>query len=207
MIVWLAAGMIEVAHVSTGWTVIDEFAHRFVYFYTGYILAPYIFEMAVVVQERKAAALVGLGLWSFINGAMVATGAAGLPFVSLALGFMGAGAVVAASALMAQSDLFRLLRYCGRHSIVIYLAFFLPMAAARTGLPMAAAKAGVCARSGNARAAGDAVRRNRGAGVVLGGAPDAVPLPVRAAGDAAAEARAATDVAAGGMIHSPSFPH
>jgi uncharacterized membrane protein YcfT len=143
LIVWLAAAMIEVAHVNTGWTVIDEFAHRFVYFYTGYILAPYIFEMAFVVQERKAAALVGLALWSFINGAMVATGAADLPFLSLALGFMGAGAVVAAAALMAESDLFRPLRYCGRNSIVIYLAFFLPMAAARTGLPMLAAKAGI----------------------------------------------------------------
>ena len=41
-------------------------------------------------------------------------------------------AVVAVSALMAKSDLFRPLRYCGRNSIVIYLAFFLPMAASRT---------------------------------------------------------------------------
>jgi uncharacterized membrane protein YcfT len=143
VIVWLAAAMIEVAHVNTGWTVVDEFAQRFVYFYTGYILAPYIFEMAAVVHERKAAALVGLALWGFINGAMVAIGAADLPFLSLALGFMGAGAVVAAAALMAGNDLFRPLRYCGRNSIVIYLAFFLPMAAARTGLPLLAAKAGI----------------------------------------------------------------
>ena len=33
---------------------------------------------------------------------------------------------------MASSDLFRPLRYCGHNSIVIYLAFFLPMAATRT---------------------------------------------------------------------------
>jgi uncharacterized membrane protein YcfT len=33
---------------------------------------------------------------------------------------------------MALSDLFRPLRYCGRNSIVIYLAFFLPMALARS---------------------------------------------------------------------------
>jgi uncharacterized membrane protein YcfT len=30
-----------------------------------------------------------------------------------------------------MSDLFKPLRYCGRNSIVIYLAFFLPMAASR----------------------------------------------------------------------------
>ena len=32
---------------------------------------------------------------------------------------------------MAKTDLFRPLRYCGQQSIVIYLAFFLPMAATR----------------------------------------------------------------------------
>ena len=54
--------------------------------------------------------------------------------MSLALGLVGASAVVSASALMAKSDLFAPLRYCGRSSIVVYLAFFLPMAATRTAL-------------------------------------------------------------------------
>ena len=35
---------------------------------------------------------------------------------------------------MARSDVFRPLRYCGQNSIVIYLAFFLPMAATRIAL-------------------------------------------------------------------------
>src|SRR4051794_21247174 len=38
-IVWLIAAALEIAHIHTGWTVADEFASRFVYFYTGYILA------------------------------------------------------------------------------------------------------------------------------------------------------------------------
>jgi uncharacterized membrane protein YcfT len=50
------------------------------------------------------------------------------------LGLIGAAAVVTAAALMAMSDLFKPLRYCGRNSIVIYLAFFLPMAATRAVL-------------------------------------------------------------------------
>jgi len=33
--------------------------------------------------------------------------------------------------LLAKSDLAKPLRYCGRNSIVIYLAFFLPMAVSR----------------------------------------------------------------------------
>ena len=57
-----------------------------------------------------------------------------LPFVSLALGLAGAMAVVTVSALMAKHDLFKPLRYCGQNSIVIYLAFFLPMAVARMAL-------------------------------------------------------------------------
>ena len=55
-----------------------------------------------------------------------------LPFFSLALGLIGAAAVATVSSLMALHDVFRPLRYCGRNSIVIYLAFFLPMAATRT---------------------------------------------------------------------------
>src|SRR5581483_4190981 len=50
----------------------------------------------------------------------------------LALGLVGACAVVSLSALMAKAKLFDPVRYCGQHSIVIYLAFFLPMAVTRT---------------------------------------------------------------------------
>ena len=55
-----------------------------------------------------------------------------LPVVSLVLGLIGAAVVATVGALMAAHDVFRPLRYCGRNSIVIYLAFFLPMAATRT---------------------------------------------------------------------------
>jgi len=65
---------------------------------------------------------------------MVKAGLAALPFYSLAMGLVGAVAVVTISALLAQHGVFAPLRYCGRNSIVIYLAFFLPMAAARTVL-------------------------------------------------------------------------
>ena len=55
-----------------------------------------------------------------------------LPVLSLGLGLIGAAAVVSVSALLARVALFDALRFCGRNSIVIYLAFFLPMAATRT---------------------------------------------------------------------------
>ena len=84
---------------------------------------------ALLAQPMGAA--IGLALWAVINGLLVFKGYADLPFISLALGFVGAGAVVAAATLLSQSDLCRPLRYCGSNSIVIYLAFFLGMAASR----------------------------------------------------------------------------
>ena len=132
VLVWLIAAALEIAPIATGWTVIDEFAGRFVYFYTGYMLAPHIFRLASAVQTRPAVGAFGLLVWGTINGLLVAVGYADKPFISLALGLAGAAAVVSASALMAKSDFFTPLRYCGRNSIVIYLAFFLPMVVTRT---------------------------------------------------------------------------
>jgi uncharacterized membrane protein YcfT len=131
-VIWLIAAALEIAPIATGWTVIDEFAARFVYFYTGYLFAPRIFALAALVQARPALAGVGLAGWAALNGVAVFAGYSQVPFVSLALGLIGAGAVVSISALLAKAALFAPLRFCGRNSIVIYLAFFLPMAATRT---------------------------------------------------------------------------
>jgi uncharacterized membrane protein YcfT len=132
LVIWLAAAALEIAPIATGWTAIDEFAARFVYFYTGYLFAPRIFALAAMVQKQWSAAIAGLLAWAVLNGALVRAGWSELPLVSLGLGLVGAAAVVSFSALLAKSDLFQPLRYCGRNSIVIYLAFFLPMAVSRT---------------------------------------------------------------------------
>jgi uncharacterized membrane protein YcfT len=132
--IWIVAAALEIAPIATGWTVIDEFASRFVYFYTGYLFAQRIFAFAEIVQTQPNGAMVGLLVWAFVNGALVLAGFADLPIVSLALGLVGAAAVVSVAALMARIDLFSPLRYCGQQSIVIYLAFFLPMAVTRIAL-------------------------------------------------------------------------
>jgi uncharacterized membrane protein YcfT len=131
-IIWLIAAALEIAPIDTGWTVIDEFAARFVYFYTGYILAPHIFRLAAKAQARPWHAGVVLLLWAIGDAAVVGQGYSELPLVSLALGLVGAAAVVRIAALLTKTGIGSPLRYCGEHSIVIYLAFFLPMAATRT---------------------------------------------------------------------------
>ena len=138
--------------------------------------------------------------WAFVTGALVFTGHASEPFISLALGFVGAAAIVAICALLAQGDLLPGLRYCGENSLVIYLAFFLPMAAVRVVLIHiewildAGTISLLVTIAGNPRRTLPVVARSQ----------HALPLPVRAAGalPAAAESQA-EHAAAGGMIRRP----
>ena len=130
-IVWLMGAALEISHLDTGWMVPDEFAARFVYCYTGYIAARYVFAMAARAQATPMLGIAGLLAWGLVNGTLVYFHYEQMPFVSLALGLVGACAVVTVSALMTLHDVFRPLRFCGRNSIVVYLAFFLPMAATR----------------------------------------------------------------------------
>jgi uncharacterized membrane protein YcfT len=132
--IWVAAAALEMAHITTGWTVIDEFCGRFVYFYSGYLFANYVFALSDRARARPGFALVGVALWTLVNGALVVSGFDEWPLVSLALGFAGAGAIIVMGTLLARMQWLNFLRYCGEHSIVIYLAFFLPMAVTRTVL-------------------------------------------------------------------------
>jgi uncharacterized membrane protein YcfT len=131
-VIWVVAALLEMAHVATGWTVIDEFAARFVYIYSGYLFAPYVFALADRVRTYPALALFGLALWALVNGGLVKLGYSEWPLVSLALGLAGACAIITLGTLLARMQWLGFLRFCGENSIVIYLAFFLPMATTRT---------------------------------------------------------------------------
>jgi uncharacterized membrane protein YcfT len=159
--VWLIliiAAALETLPIHTGWLVIDEFCSRFVYFFAGYAFAPMIFRLAEWLRQRPQTALAILGIWAVLNGWLVfhpapepfsawipeesyTSGGLGgwssVPLISLAAGFAGALAIVSVSALIAGSHsawhrIVVPLRWLGAHSIVVYLAFFLPMAIART---------------------------------------------------------------------------
>ena len=69
--IWLIAAALEMAHVGAGWTVIDEFCARFVYFYSGYLFASYVFALSDRSREKPALALAGLVLWTLVNGGLV----------------------------------------------------------------------------------------------------------------------------------------
>jgi uncharacterized membrane protein YcfT len=132
LLIWAIAALLEMAHVGTGWTVIDEFCARFVYFYSGYWFASQVFALSDRARAQPSLALAGLAAWALINGSLVVSGFSEWPLISLMLGLSGACAVVTVGTLLARAHWLDFLRFCGEHSIVIYLAFFLPMAATRT---------------------------------------------------------------------------
>lgn len=151
-LVFAVAALLEILPINTGWITLDEFCSRYVYFFTGYVLAPYIFAVARWLKARPLAALSMLAVWASVNAMLVFSatpdhllwlipgytdpaGATGgpseLPLVSLALGFAGAMAIIAVASLLAGRAWSFWLDWLGRHSIVVYLAFFLPMATTR----------------------------------------------------------------------------
>jgi uncharacterized membrane protein YcfT len=131
-VIWIAAALLESAHVATGWTVIDEFCARFVYIYSGYLFANAVFALSDRARAHPRLALAALALWAAVDGGLVTLGVSEWPVISLMLGLAGACAIITIGTLLARMNWLGALRFCGEHSIVIYLAFFLPMAATRT---------------------------------------------------------------------------
>jgi uncharacterized membrane protein YcfT len=132
LLIWTIAALLEAAHIVSGWTVIDEFCARFVYIYTGYVCAEYVFALSDRARANPSAALAALALWALVDGSLVFLGVSEWPLISLVLGLAGACAIVTIGTLLARMHWLNVLRFCGEHSIVIYLAFFLPMASTRT---------------------------------------------------------------------------
>lgn len=149
------AAIMEILPVRTGSIFFDEFCGRYVYFYAGYILAAQVFRIADFIRANPVATIATIAAWAPVNAFLVFTpapealapflqpdigdsgstgGIAELPFVSLPLGAVGIVVVIAAAVFLVRMPRMRWLTWLGAHSIVIYLAFFLPMATTRVVL-------------------------------------------------------------------------
>jgi uncharacterized membrane protein YcfT len=124
---WLVltgAALLHVLAPKTGFTLLDEFSSRFVFFYTGYVAAPYIFRFADDIASRPLALVSGaLAVWAASEAVLVFSGIADIPVVDLVVSYIGIGAVVALSVALVGTAPGRMLAYCGLHSIAVYLAF------------------------------------------------------------------------------------
>jgi uncharacterized membrane protein YcfT len=132
VLIFVIAAVLEALPIHTGHLVIDEFCSRFVFFFAGNALAPYVFAFASRVAGQKTGVVLGaLMVWATVNALCVWNGVAFWPVFSLAFGFAGTAALISTGVLCTRSSFFRAIRYCGENSIVIYLAFTLFMGPAR----------------------------------------------------------------------------
>lgn len=140
------AAILQMAPIYTGSYLVDQFAEYFVFFYAGYVLAPHLFRLAGWAAARPALAGIGLVTWAILNAALVFSpgfemdpihpvmGYAGLPGVHLTLALAGAAALCVAASLLSRLPFMGWLRWMGAKSLVIYVAFVLPMGISRTVL-------------------------------------------------------------------------
>ena len=124
---WLVlsgAALMHVAAPHSGVFIVDEFTSRFVFFYSGYALAPMVFAFADRVRIAPSSlVVVALGAWVVFNTVGVVSGVAFASGADLLFSYVGIAAVVAFSVLVTTFWFGRVLAYCGEHSIAVYLAF------------------------------------------------------------------------------------
>tara|TARA_R110002124_G_scaffold63350_48_gene173648 strand:+ start:41389 stop:42462 length:1074 start_codon:yes stop_codon:yes gene_type:complete len=138
------AAILQMAAIHTGSYAIDQFAAYFVFFYAGYVLAPLLFRLAGWASDHIALALAGLVAWVAVHAALVFSpgfamqpvhpvmGWAGLPGVHLALALAGTAALCVIAALLSRLPAMDWLRWMGSKSLIIYVAFVLPLGISRT---------------------------------------------------------------------------
>lgn len=144
--VFAIAAVLQMAPIHTGSYLVDQFAEYFVFFYAGYVLAPQLFRLAGWASDHVALSLAGLAAWAIINGALVFLGGfamhpvhpvmgyAGWPGVHLIMALVGTSALCVIAALLTRLPWMNWLRWMGAHSLVIYVAFVLPLGISRTVL-------------------------------------------------------------------------
>ncbi len=133
LLIFALAAALEIAPIHTGWIMVDEFVARFVYFFAGYWAAGHVFRFANDMAGLTTAGLLAaLTIWGMAHTQVFLLGLADVPGVSLVLGFVGTAAVVSAGVFLTRFRASEAMRYLGENSIVVYLAFFVFMATARS---------------------------------------------------------------------------
>ncbi|MEH6487484.1 acyltransferase family protein [Hyphomonas oceanitis] len=120
--------------IDTGSLVLNEFGRWYVFFFAGFVAAPVIFEMAERVAGHTAQTWRVLIGWAVANAAFVGLHVAGLPLISLALGFAGTGAMIAFGLMLSHVKWLSIIGYAGRHCLIIYLTCAIPVTLMQRGL-------------------------------------------------------------------------
>jgi uncharacterized membrane protein YcfT len=137
---------LQIANVTTGSYLVDQFCHYFVFFYAGYAFAPNIFRIVAWTSRNVLLSVAALAVYAVVNGLLVFSpgyevgsndihmGWAALPGLRLALALSGSLALCVASGLVVKLPWMNWLRWLGAKSLVVYLVFVLPMSFTRIAL-------------------------------------------------------------------------
>ena len=120
--------------IDTGSLVLNEFGRWYVFFFAGFVAAPVVFEMAERVAGHGPQTWRVLIGWALANAAFVGLHVAGLPLISLALGFAGTGAMIAVGLMLSRVKWLSIIGYAGRHCLIIYLTCAIPVTLMQRGL-------------------------------------------------------------------------
>jgi uncharacterized membrane protein YcfT len=141
--VLVVAAILQMAPIQTGAYALDQFAEYYVYFFVGYAFAPQLFKLAQWATHNTAAALVAVLVWALANAALVFGGGfimgpvhpipgyASLPGLQLTLALIGSAALCLVAALLTRLPWMAWLQWMGSKSLIVYVAFVLPMGIAR----------------------------------------------------------------------------
>jgi len=137
------AAALQMTGIHSASYVVTQFCGYFVFFYAGYAAAPLVFALVDWMSRRMVLAVVALVAWAVFNGALVFSpghavlpqetrmGLAAFAPLHLALAIAGSGALCVLGALLSRLWFMDWLRWLGEHSLVVYLAFTLPMSMVR----------------------------------------------------------------------------
>jgi uncharacterized membrane protein YcfT len=140
------AAALHILPIASGADVLDYFAEYFVFFYSGYWLAPRIFAIVDWAARHVVMSVLALIAWAALNALLVFSpgfellpvhvqmGMAGLPGLQLILALTGSVALCVVAGLLVKLPFMDWLRWVGSNSIVVYLAFAIPMSVTRVVL-------------------------------------------------------------------------
>ena len=138
VVVPVAAGL-QMAHIDVASYAVTQFAAYFVFFYVGYAAAPAVLSPRRLGRTPCRAVHCWPVVWALANGLLVYSpgyavmpaetkmGLAALPPLHLLLAIVGALALCVSGALLSKLSFMNWLRWLGEHSLVVYVAFTMPM--------------------------------------------------------------------------------
>lgn len=124
-------GAFAMASQMTSSTTVNSFALFFIFFLAGYFGHQLIKDIAYLVDKFPLVSLFALAVWAIVHSAALHFGITDVPGFTLLFGVAGGLAVAVSAILIVHAGGLGWLSYCGRHSLAIYLAFVIPMAATR----------------------------------------------------------------------------